>query len=212
MPKTLRIVLISLLVPVGLALLVGLAFLGDRLSNGGQVLGRVLVSGVDLGDLNQDDAAAAVRNLEDYLRTTPVPVTVAGHVFSLDPVAVSFEIDEAALAARAMEPGREGHLGSQFVWWVRRFFGDEGRTLDLEYSYDEAALMEIVARWELEGIDNPAFPGEVAVADGLVSFRHPQSGVGIERQTAAATSPGKAGLSIPSSSHRATISMRAASS
>ena len=157
------------------------------------------MSGVDLGDLSQDDATAALRSLEEYLQATPVPVTVAGHDFSLDPAAVSFEIDEAALVAQAMEQGREGHLGSQFVWWVRHFFGDEGRTLDLAYDYDEAALMDIVAQWELAGIDNPAFPGEVTVADGLVSFRYPQSGVGIERQQAAAllgaalADPGRAG-------------------
>ena len=203
MPKTLRIVLISFLVPLGVALLVGLAFLGDRWSNGGQVLGRVLVSGVDLGDLSRDDATAALRSLEEYLQTTPVPVTVAGHDFSLDPAAVSFEVDEAALVTQAMEQGREGHLGSQFVWWVRHFFGDEGRTLGLAYDYDEAALMDIVAQWELSGIDNPAFPGEVTVADGLVSFRYPQSGVGIERQQAAAllgaalADPARAAVDLP---------------
>jgi vancomycin resistance protein YoaR len=186
MSKPLRIALIAALVPVGLALLVGLAFLGDRAGNGGQVLGRVMVADVDLGDLSEADAIAALRGLEERLRAEAVPVTVAGRTFALDPVAVSLDIDEAALAAQAMEQGREGHLGSQFAWWFRHFFGDEGRTLEIPYTYDEGALNEIIADWEVEGIAHPPFPGEVTVADGRVSFRHPEAGVGIERQSAAA--------------------------
>ena len=110
-------------------------------------------------------------------------MTVAGRTFALDPAAVSFDIDEAAIAAQAMEQGREGHLGSQFAWWVRHFFGDEGRTLDMPYTYDEAALMEIVAEWEVEGIDNPRLPrrghrgrrpGELPLPGGRRRHRAPR--------------------------------------
>ncbi|MBM3694629.1 MAG: hypothetical protein FJW79_01635 [Actinobacteria bacterium] len=204
MSKPLRITLIAASVPVALALLVGLGFAGDRLSNGGQVLGRVTVADVDLGDLSRGDALAAVRRLEDRLAATPVPVTVAGRSFALDPRAVSFDIDEVAIVDRAMEPGREGHLGNQFVWWVRHFFDREVLPLDLPYSYDEAALAEIIAAWEVEGIDHPPFPGEVAVADGRVVFRYPEAGVGIERDPAAALlgtalgDPDRRGVDLPS--------------
>jgi vancomycin resistance protein YoaR len=204
MPKPLRITLTVLLVPVGVALLVGAGFLGDRLSNGGQVLGRVAVADVELGDLSYGDALAALRRFEDRLRNTPVPVTVAGRTFALDPRDVSFEIDEAAIAARAMEQGREGHLGNQFAWWVSHFFRDETRRLDMPYTYDAAALDEIIAAWEVEGIANPPFPGEVTVVNGQVSFRHPEAGVGIERETAAAMlgaalgDPARAEVALPS--------------
>jgi len=204
MSKPLRIALIAVLVPVGLALLIGAAFLGDRLSNGGQVLGHVTVADVELGDLSEADAIGALRRLEDRLRTTPVPVTVAGRTFALDPAAVSFDIDEAAIAARAMEPGREGHLGTQFSWWVTHFFGDEGRALDMPYTYDEGALTAIIAEWEVEGIADPPFPGEVLVSDGQVVFRYPEAGVGIERAPAADLlgaalgDPTRAGVALPS--------------
>jgi len=204
MPKSLRIALIVLLVPVGLALLVGLAFAGDRLGNGGQVLGTVTVAGIDLGDLSEADALAAVRQLEDRLQATPIPVAVAGRDFALDPAAVSFDIDEAAIVARALEHGREGHLGTQFGWWAGQFFEDENLTLDMPYTYDEGALAEIITRWELEGIDDPPFPGEVTVTDGRVSFRYPEAGTGIERAPAltllgeALGDPGRAASSLPS--------------
>ncbi|MFH1331073.1 MAG: VanW family protein [Actinomycetota bacterium] len=204
MPRPLRIALIAALVPVGLALLVGLAFTGDRLGNGGQVLGRVAVADIELGDLDAGDTLAALRRLEGRLVAARVPVTVAGRAFSLDPAAVSFEIDEATIAAQAMEQGREGHLGTQFAWWAGHFFGDEVRRLDMPYTYDEAALAEIIARWEVEGIANPPFPGEVLVADGRVSFRHPEAGIGIEREVAAALlaaalgDPGRAEVALPS--------------
>jgi len=204
MSKPLRIVLIAVLVPFGLALLVGLGFSGDRLGNGGQVLGRVAVADIELGDLDAGDTLAAVRRLEERLVTAPVPVTVAGRAFSLDPAAVSFDIDEATIAAQAMEQGREGHLGSQFAWWAGHFFGDEVRRLDMPYTYDEAALAEIIAEWEVEGLANPPFPGEVLVADGRVSFRYPEAGIGIEREAAAAllgaalADPGRAEVALPS--------------
>jgi vancomycin resistance protein YoaR len=203
MSKTLRIALIAALVPVALALMVGIVFASDRLTKGGEVLGRVVVADVELGGLGQGDTLAAVRALEDRMVGTPVPVTVAGHSFALDPAAVSFNIDEATLAARAMEHGREGHLGTQFGWWVTHFFGDDGRRLDLPYTYDEAALAAIVGEWEVEGIANPPFPGEVVVHDGGVAFRYPTPGTGIDRDQAAALlgaalgDPGRAGVTLP---------------
>lgn len=204
MPKFLRISLIVALVPVALALLIGLGFLGDRLSNGGQVLGRVEVADIELGDLNAGDTLAALRRLEDRLLMTRIPVGVAGRTFTLDPAAVSFGIDEDAIAARAMEHGREGHLGAQFGWWVTHFFRSQTRVLDMPYTYDQAALADVIARWEVEGIDNPPFPGDVMVADGRVAFRYPEAGVGIDRRVAAELlgaalgDPGRAEVTLPS--------------
>ncbi len=90
MPKALRIALITLLVPVGLALVVGIVFTADRLTRGGEVLGRVAIADVELGGLSEADALAALAGLEERLATTPVPVTVDGRAFSLDPAEVGF--------------------------------------------------------------------------------------------------------------------------
>jgi vancomycin resistance protein YoaR len=184
MPKTLRIILIVLLVPVGLALMAGIVFASDRLTRGGEILGRVTVAGVQLGGLGEDDARAALQGLEQRLAEAPVPVLVDGRRFSLDPAAVGFDVDEDALVARALEHGREGHLASQFTWWVTQFGDEEGLDLPIPYTFDAAALAAVVAEWEVSGLDDPPFPGEVAVADGEVVFRYPVAGTGIDREQA----------------------------
>ena len=183
MSKTLRIALICLLVPVGLALMVGIVFASDRLARGGEILGRVTAADVDLGGLSEGDALAALRNLEDRLAASPIPVTVAGHNFSLYPADVGFQIDEAAVVAEAMDQGREGHLGTQFGWWMTHFTGD-GMRLEIPYDYDEAALAAVVADWEATGLADPPFPGEVTINDGEIEVAYPAPGVGIDRAEA----------------------------
>ena len=183
MSKTLRIALIFLLVPVGLALMVGIVFASDRLTRGGEILGRVTAADVELGGLSEGDALAALRNLEDRLAASPIPVTVAGHYFSLYPADVGFQIDEATMAAEAMVQGREGHLGTQFGWWMTHFTGD-GTRLEIPYDYDEAALAAVVADWEATGLADPPFPGEVTITDGAVEVSYPTPGVGIDRAEA----------------------------
>ena len=184
MSRTLRIALICLLVPVGLALMVGIVFASDRLTRGGEILGRVTVADVELGGLGEGDALATVRNLEERLAATPIPVIVADHRFSLYPSEVGLQIDETAIVAEAMGQGREGHLGTQFGWWMAHFVADE-RRLEIRYTYDQAALDALVAEWETTGLADPPFPGEVAVADGEVLYRYPSTGVGIDRLEAA---------------------------
>jgi len=183
MSKTLRIALICLLVPVGLALMVGVVFASDRLTRGGEILGRVTAADVELGGLSEGDALAALRNLEDRLAASPVPVTVAGHHFSLYPADVGFQIDEAAMVAEAIGQGREGHLGTQFGWWMTHFTGD-GTRLEIPYDYDEAVLAAVVADWEATGLADPPFPGEVTITDGEVALSYPAPGVGIDRAEA----------------------------
>ncbi|HSQ37194.1 MAG TPA: VanW family protein [Acidimicrobiia bacterium] len=204
MSKTLRITLICLLVPVGLALMVGIVFASDRLTRGGEILGRVTVADVELGGLSEGDALAVLADLEGRLAASPVPVTVAGHHFSLYPADMSFGIDEDALVARAMGQGREGHLGTQFGWWITHLGGD-GTPLEIPYAYDEAALAAQVAEWETAGLADPPFPGDVAIADGEVTFRYPAPGVGIDRAEAARLlgtalgDPDRAEVALPTS-------------
>ena len=184
MSRTLRIALICLLVPVGLALRVGIVFAADRLTRGGEVHGRVTVADVELGGLSEGDALAALGNLEDRLSLRPIPVTVAGHHFSLRPVEVGYLIDEEAVVAEALGQGRKGHVGTQFAWWMKHF-GSDGTRPEIPYTYDEAALAALVAEWETTGLADPPFPGDVTIADGEVVVAYPSSGVGIDRAEAA---------------------------
>lgn len=185
MPKILRIMLIALLVPVGLALMVGIVFASDRLTRGGEVLGRVSVAGVELGGLSEEDALAELHGLEDRLTASPIPVTVAGHQLTLSPSAVGFNLDEDTLVREAMAQGRDGHLGTQFGWWMTHFTSD-GRELALAYTYDEAALAVAIADWETTSLDDPPFAGEVGVDNGRITFQYPTAGTGIDREQALA--------------------------
>jgi vancomycin resistance protein YoaR len=177
-------VLFGSLVTVGstvLALL--LVFAIDRATNGSEILGDVSVGGVSLGGLGEFEATETVRSFETDLTATPVPVVVAGRMFELDPRAIGFEVDEQAIVAAAMDNGRDGNLAGQLAWWLGHFGGSETE-IEIPYTYDEDALRGVIAEWQRTGIDDPAHPGDVAIADGDIVFSYPRAGTGIEIEEA----------------------------
>jgi len=185
MRSFIRVLVIVLLVPVSLALMTGIVFAVDRATNSGEVLGKVSAADVDVGGLGREDALAQLLELEERLAATPVDVRVAGREFSLVPSEIGFDLDEDAILSAALTHGREGSITDQFRWWIGHF-GDDDTDLDLPYSYDEVQLNRIIARWEIEGIADPPYPGNVQVADGAVTIEEPRAGTGIDRAEAAA--------------------------
>jgi vancomycin resistance protein YoaR len=185
MRSTIRVLVIVLLVPVSLALMTGIVFAVDRATNSGEVLGKVSAADVDVGGLGRNDALAQILELEQRLAATPIEVRVADRAFTLTPAEIGFNLDEEAILDSALAHGREGSITDQFRWWIGHF-GDEDTTLDLPYSYDEVQLNRIIARWEIEGIDEPPYPGDVQVVEGDVVIEEPRPGTGIEREPAAA--------------------------
>jgi vancomycin resistance protein YoaR len=193
MSKTLRIIIGILLVPVALAIMVGVLFAAGRMSNGGEVMGRIviggaevdrmIVGGAELGGLGSSDALNQLQALQDRMMSTPVPVTIAGHEFSLDPSAVGFQIDRTAALETAMAQGRTGHLGTQFSWWVKHL-GGQPVSFPIPFTISDQALLETLRDWEADGIDDPAFPGEVTISEGKVSARYPKIGTGIDIEAA----------------------------
>ena len=169
-----------------MVLAVLLVFGVDRLVNGGEVLGSVVADGVELGGLGQVDALTALQDLEQRLVATPVTAVAAGHTFTLDPRAISFDLDESAMVAAAMRNGRGGTVFGQFGWWVGRFSGGGHGAVVPVYSYDTAALAAIVEDWEVDGIGLAAFPGDVRVENGAIVYEYPAEGLGIARETALA--------------------------
>lgn len=166
---------------VGLALV--LVFGVDRATNGAEILGGVSVGGVDLGGLGEFEATERLRDFEAELISNPIPVTIEGHTFALDPVAVGFDVDEQAIVATAMSNGREGSLFGQFGWWLGHFAEDDV-VLDVPYTYDRDAMDGILRDWQVNGLDDPAHPGDVAVEDGSIVFSYPRAGTGIELEPA----------------------------
>lgn len=174
----------------------------DRATNGGEVLGSVVVNGVDVGGLSERDAIARLQDLETALRDTPVPVTVAGENFSLDPRVISFDLDEQAAVAAAMRNGRSGNIFGQLGWWLTHW-GADPVAVEPGYSFDQTRLEEILSEWEVEGIARPAYPGDVRVEDGAIVFEYPAAGTGIERDAAFSLldgtllDPGRSTVTLP---------------
>jgi vancomycin resistance protein YoaR len=199
-----RIAVITLLVPLALALMVGIVFGVDRVTNGGEVLGRVAVAGIDLGGLGEDDVRTELAELENRMAETPIEVSVAGEIFSLDPAAVGFSIEQDTIVDAAFLIGRDGDLTEQFGWWVDRFGDDRGEQLEIPYGYDEAALADIIEKWELEGIADPPSVGNVQIVDYFVEAEYPVEGTGIDRAAAAEVigaalgDPARSSVEIPS--------------
>ena len=178
-----RPVQLSLFVAASALTLVALVFGIDRFTNAGEVLGDIEVVGVDLGGLDEAGAIDRLEELEADLLASPVLVEVAGHQFTLDPGDVGFDIREADIAATAMQNGRSGNVANQFGWWLSRFGGDRAH-LALAFDIDEDALADVVRDWEVEGLAQPAYPGEVWIEEGNVVYTYPAAGTGIERDAA----------------------------
>ncbi|HSM02336.1 MAG TPA: VanW family protein [Acidimicrobiia bacterium] len=178
-----RPVQLSLFVAASALAMIALVFGVDRMTNAGEVLGDVEVIGVELGGLDERRAIERLETLESHLLESPVVVEVAGHEFTLRPGEVHFDVRESDIVATAMQNGRSGNVANQFGWWLGRFGGDRAEVA-LAYDYDEDALAEIIRDWELEGIAQPAYPGEVWVEDGNVVYTYPAEGTGIERDAA----------------------------
>jgi vancomycin resistance protein YoaR len=199
LPRPLQL---SLFVAASALALIALVFGIDRMTNAGEVLGDVEVIGVDLGGLDEQAAIDRLEDLEADLLDAPIVVEVAGHEFSLDPSDIHFDIRERDIVSTAMQNGRSGNVAKQFGWWLGRFGGDRA-ALALAFDYDEEALAEIIRDWEIEGIAQPAFPGEVWVEDGNVVYSYPAAGTGIEPEsameliTAALSDPSRRRLTLP---------------
>jgi len=163
----------------GVLLLFGI----DRITNGAEILGDVNVNGVELGGLGEFEAIERVRAMEQDLVTTPMPVVVAGRTFSLDPVSIELDIDEQAIVRAALDNGRDGTVFEQFEWWLGHF-GDDHTELELPYTYDASSLEEIFTDWQLNGIADPAHPGDVSIEDRAIVYSYPRSGTGIEMDRA----------------------------
>jgi vancomycin resistance protein YoaR len=174
---------LSLLVAASALTLIAVVFGVDRLTNSGEILGHVEVSGVDLGGLDGQAAASRLEALESDLLASPIHVEVDGHEFSLDPAAVAFDVREQELVDIAMSNGRSGNVANQFGWWLGRFTGGDA-VLTLAYDIDRSALVEIVSEWEVEGIADPADQGEVQVVNGNIEYTYPSPGTGIDLDSA----------------------------
>lgn len=154
----------------------------DNIRTGGEVARNVTAAGVELGGLGEEDALQALADYEAQLSQTPATVVIKDNEFALSPADIGLDIDEAAVLATAMEQRRDkGLFGSFFSW-----FGSFSDQIELEVpvTIDPERLDDILHRWEVEVIDQPAYEGGVIVRDTRVLPDYPRPGEGIDRLTA----------------------------
>jgi vancomycin resistance protein YoaR len=183
MPRTIRIAIVIVALPIAIVVWGSVVFAMDRASNGGEILGPVGVADVELGGLSEEAALEAVATLEQRLGALPVPVRIEGHEFELMPAEIGFDIDEATIVAGAMEVGRSGGILDQFSSWFDRFTGQDER-IGLVTGFHRELLELVLDRWEIETIADPPFEGGVRVDGTDVVARYPHPGIAIDRDAA----------------------------
>jgi len=182
MSRAIRIGIIAVAALPAVALCGSAVFAMDRASNGGEVLGRVAVGGVELSGLSEAQARRALQELEADMSSNPLTFDVQGTRFQLRPSEIGFDLDDGALLSTALGNGREGGLGAQFRWWASRLFDRGALNIEPTGTWDRAALRGYLNQWEASAIADPPFDGGVAVEDGRVVALNPETGTGINQE------------------------------
>jgi lipoprotein-anchoring transpeptidase ErfK/SrfK len=139
----------------------------------------VVVQGVDVGGLREDEAARKLRSELAHRLERPVKVAVAGHRFQLTAKRAQLVADVEGMAASAVERSRKGWLGGR-VW---RGVTGAKVTDDLPalVNYSEPALGRFVRRIK-RSINRPARDAEVEFAVASLPAVPSQTGLKLVRQ------------------------------
>jgi len=180
MRRPLRITLICAAVPILLWMWLGVVFAMDRVSDGGEILGRVTIGDVEVGGMSADEARTAILGVEARLGAEPIAVRVQDTTFMLLPAEVGYDIDEETVIALALEVGRNGGLTSQMGWWIGHLGGGSPDALELPARYNREALMAVLRSWESQAIADPPTEGGIMVQAGQVTAIYPKSGTGLD--------------------------------
>ena len=90
-----------LLAVAGIALLLVVFALGDRVTHNDQVLPGVTAGGVDLSGMTESEALAAVQERGTELVSKPITVQAGTHALSVDPSALGLQVNAAATVRAA---------------------------------------------------------------------------------------------------------------
>ncbi|MGH8915615.1 MAG: VanW family protein [Acidimicrobiia bacterium] len=174
----------ALAVALGAALVLLLAAYGlTRFASRGEVMGRVEVSGTQIGGLDEEQALTALVVVEQDYLGRPALFNIEGKVVSLPPPEAGLDIDEQAITDAGLAIGRGGNVVSEFSWWLTHIFSTVH--IPVRGSIDHAAVEEIFDMWDTEVIALPASPGGVALEDGQPVPVYPKVGTGVDRPAAA---------------------------
>ena len=134
----------------------------------------VVVGGVDVGGLREDEAARKLRNELAHRLERPVKVAVAGHRFQLTAKRARLVADVEGMAAAAVERSREGWLGGRVLRGVTG--GEVKDDLPAMVNYSEPALARFVRRIK-RSVNRPPRDAKVEFAAAALPAVPSQTGL-----------------------------------
>jgi vancomycin resistance protein YoaR len=170
-------------VVLGVAVAVAVGVIAERLVYRDRVLPGVSVAGVEVATKDDDTARDSIEARARKLETEPVPVRAGKTNLSLDPAAIDYQVDAAAIAKAAEDAGRSGNpVGQVLGTALRRFRDDE---VDIVASWDRQKLDAVLASWDLQLVAGRRDAGLEFHGAQVVEVP-PASGLGLKRKQARA--------------------------
>lgn len=176
---------VAVLTVTGLIFTILALFGAVRWLRADEILGSLTVQGhaVELGGLSPAEADEALAVLEQELSVDPVAVDIDGHDTSVTPQQLGFTLDRDDMVEQAMSRGREGSISDQFRWWLSHILSSD--ELPASGFLDTDAVEAVLAFWDGDVIADPPVPGGVTV-DGITPVPvYPETGLQVDRSTAA---------------------------
>ncbi len=176
---------IALVAIAGLAFTVLALFGAVRWLRSGEVLGAVVVEGygVELGGLDRGELDETLALLEQEVAIEPLHVSIDGRDITVVPQQLGFVLDRRAIAEIAMSRGREGSLSEQFRWWLSHLFMTD--EIAVNGGLDEEAVEAVLKTWDIDVVGQPPVPGGVVVEGSTPLPVYPETGLQVDRTTAA---------------------------
>ena len=159
---------------VGLLLLVGAGGVYAYDHAHAEEIGKgVTVGGVDVSGLTTEEARAKLRTAVLEPLSRPVVVRALGERYTLTPARARVAVDIDGSVRAAMERSREGNMLAR-TW--RGIRGEPvGAQLDLDISYNKAAIAHLVTRIG-KAVDEPAVDASVDLEHGSVTPQASEDG------------------------------------
>ena len=147
-----------------------------------EVMGRVEVSGTEIGGQTRDQALNTMVAVEDESLAMTASFSLDGTPVHVQPPVTGFDVDETVIVDTAMAVGREGNAAYQFLWWMGHIFS--GTEIDLTGSVDDEAMARVFDEWDEEVIGMPASLGSLELVETVVQPTYPRAGTGVDREAA----------------------------
>jgi vancomycin resistance protein YoaR len=168
-----------MLAPVGLLVLLVLAWAVDTATHSGQVVRNVELSGRSIDGTSEDELPRLVEGLAEDMEARTVTITSGDRVYEAKAGELGLSVDQKATVEAAMDAGRGGAFPLRPFSWFGSFFSPSEVSLELTMTEsDTAATLQ-----RLQGTDHtqPVEPLIQNTANGFVLVKgQPGTGISIE--------------------------------